>query len=149
MKTIFLTIFTVFCLASSAFAVNDLTDDGALAIGGAADSNGNVTRALTIGLSPRVTARYMTDGTDETTAQWYAISTVHPGGNIGYGTAQDVNNVFMRSYDAGAAVATVVDTIPEEADPEATEVTDDDGVTTTVAAATWTNNGWSLTAPTN
>ena len=148
MKTIFLTIFTVFCLASSAFAVNDLTDDGALEIGGATDSNGVATNSLIIGLSPRVTARYFTDGTNETAAQWYAIATLHPGGNVGYGTAQDVNNVFMRSYDAGAAVTTVTNTIPVTSDPQEGTV-EVDGVVTPVAAATWTNNGWSLTAPTN
>ncbi len=148
MKTIVLTMFAVFCLSTSAFAVADLTDSGALLIGGAADSNAVVTQELTIGLSPRVSARYFTDGDSETSAQWYAIATVHPGGNVGYGTAQDVNNVFMIGYTTGSAVTTVTDVIPVEADPEATEVVTD-GVTTTVAAQTWTALEWSLTAPTN
>lgn len=145
MKTLLLAIFAVFCLAPSAFAVADLTDDGALLIGGAADSDGNDTNELTIGLSPRVTARYFTDGNSETTAQWYAIATVHPGGTVGYGTAQDVNNIYMISYTTGAAVSTVTNTIPVEANPE--EGVDADG--NPVAAATWTNNGWGLTPPTN
>ena len=148
-KTInYLLILALLLVSSSiSFAENgaDHTSDGNLNIGGTADSNGDATNTLNIGLSPRVMARYLTDGTSETTAQWYAIATVHPGGNVGYGTAQDVNNVYLSCYTTGDDTATITDNIPVEKNPEPPGTTDAEG--NPVAAATWTNNGWSLTPP--
>ena len=145
MKKNILTILAILVFSTSAFGAGaDVTSDGNLNIGGSADSDGVATKELGIGLSPKVNARYVTDGTDETTAQWYAIGTVHPGGKIGYGTAQDVNNIYMISYVTGSAVSTVLDTMPTEKNPE--EGVDAEGKP--IAAATWTNNGWSLTPPT-
>jgi hypothetical protein len=92
-----------------------------------------------IGLSPKVVAHYFTDGADDETAQWYAISTVHPGGNIAYGTSQDVNNIYMKWYVTGTTVADTVDNVPAERDA----VVDAD----TGLGGGWTDLEWSLTPP--
>lgn len=65
-----------------------------------------------IGVSPKVEAYYVTDGDSDVTAQWYAISTVHPGGNLSYGTAQDLNNIYHSEYETGSDTATELKGIP-------------------------------------
>ena len=145
MSKLIVAVLGVMVFSASAFAAGDVTSTtGALTIGGGALTSGVASATATIGLSPKVVARYVTDGTSETTAQWYAIATVHPGGNLGYGTAQDVNNIYMKCYTTGAGTDAITGTIPTVAEPKAT--TDADGVET-VAAATWTNLTWSLTTP--
>jgi hypothetical protein len=142
-KLIQFLLFMVFLSSSALAANNDYASDEELIIGGSNDSDGNATKQISVGLSPKVFARYVTDGTTESSAQWYALATVHPGGSIGYGTAQDVNNIYMKSFSTGDETTTITNNIPTEKDPAAT--TDADG--NEVAAATWTNLGWSLTAP--
>ena len=146
MKKIVGAMLGVLLLSSTAFAVNDLTASAALVIGGGAltaPATGN-SNELTIGLSPKVWARYVNEGAAETTAQWYAIATVHPGGNVGYGTAQDVNNIYMKAFVTGDVTTTITNAIPVVKTPVATV----DPVTgETSAAATWTALEWSLSAP--
>ncbi len=147
MKKIIVAILGVMLCASNSFAVADATATGSLVIGGADDSNSNATNPITIGLSPKITARYISDGDTETTSQWFAIATVHPGGNVGYGTAQDVNNIYMMSFTTGDATTTVTENIPVTKTPTLTaaEIAADPNA----KAATWVNNDWSLSAPIN
>jgi len=99
-------------LSGNAFAENaDATSQGKLVIGGTEGANGT-SKAIEIGLSPKVVARYVTDGTDTVDAQWYAIAAVHPGGNQGYATAANLNNIASRNYTTGAAVSDITDAIP-------------------------------------
>jgi len=81
-----------------------------------------------IGLSPKVESYYITDGTNSTNSQWYAISAVHPGGNKVYGTAQDVNNVYSQDHDTGTSTNASLILIP--ASPQ--------------SASDWSTNGWEL-----
>lgn len=81
-----------------------------------------------IGLSPKVVARYKTSGTDATDTQWFAIGTLHPGGNKVFGTAQDVNNVYSQDHSTGTAVATSLDKIPALGQ----------------SSSVWSNAGWDL-----
>jgi hypothetical protein len=110
-KILVLTIALVF-MAGSAFAASFSTTsaDGKLAFG---DCVKNTQLYGGIGLSPKVAAYYVTDGDSTTTAQWYGISTVHPGGNTAYGTAQNLNNILHASYTTGDATATILTTIPD------------------------------------
>lgn len=67
-----------------------------------------------IGLSPKVSAYYVTTGVSDVTAQWYAISTGHPGGNVAYGTAQDLNNLYSKTFSTGTdTITTVIAGIPQ------------------------------------
>jgi hypothetical protein len=149
MKTIIIALFGVLLLSSAAFAVNDDSDVGALNIGGGVltvgDDAGEASPDLTIGLSPKVFARYLTDGDTETTAQWYAIATVHPGGNVGYATAQDVNNIYMKEFITGDVTTTITATIQEE---KLVVAADDTAEAIAAAqAAQWEGLGWSTSAP--
>jgi len=150
MKSIIVVMFSVLLFSTSVFAAtNDNATSGSLAIGGANLANGNPSGDLSIGLSPKVFARYVTDGTTETTAQWYAIGTVHPGGNVGYATAQDVNNIYMKKFVTGDVTTTITDTIQEtkaavyDADTATQEEID------AALALLWDGQGWSTSAPTN
>ena len=49
---------------------------------------------LTMGLSTKVHARYVTS---DTPAQWYTIGTYHEGGTKVYATAQDVTKILQKS----------------------------------------------------
>jgi hypothetical protein len=139
MRIILLTLLSVLILSANAFAVASATDSESLTIGGGNDEDGNATQEIKIGLSPKVVAHYFTDGTSTTTAQWYAIATVHPGGNVGYGTAQDVNNIYMQWYDTGSDAEAFVENIPnEKGAPSAQDPPED-----------WSGMGWSLTPPTD
>ena len=84
--------------------------------------------ALVVGLSPSVVAYYLSNGTDEVASQWYAISTLHPGGNLVYGTAQDVNNVYSQDYKSGDTTSNYLTLIPT--DPQ--------------SASVWSDEGWKL-----
>ena len=81
-----------------------------------------------IGLSPKVQAFYVSNGGTVTESQWYAISTGHPGGNKVYATAQDVNNIFSKSYTTADEMSTYLQSIPT--DPQ--------------SASVWTTNEWDL-----
>jgi len=83
---------------------------------------------LVIGLSPKVAAYYASNGATETASQWYSISALHPGGNTVYGTAQDVNNVYSKTYVTGEDPTTYFADIPT--DPQ--------------SASVWSDEGWSL-----
>lgn len=150
MKKIAVTMLGLLLLSSTAFAAGpDVTaTDGVLAIGGTNLASGaGASEDLSIGLSPRVVARYVTDGVSETTAQWYAIASVHPGGNVGYATAQDVNNIYMKAFVTGDVTTTITESIQTEKAPAAAA----EGATAeeiaAAAALTWTGNDWSTTAP--
>lgn len=80
----------------------------------------------TIGLSPKVLARYVNAGTDATSAQWFSIATAHPGGNMMYGSAQNVNNIFMQPFTTGTQLTADLMDIPETAG----------------SASDWSANGW-------
>ena len=135
MKKIVVAVLGVLVFSTSAFAaVNDVTSTtGSLVIG-------EGTRETSIGLSPKVVARYVTNGTADETAQWYAIATVHPGGNLGYGTAQDVNNIYMKCYTTGGGTADITGSIPVEPNPE--PPADAEALPTD-----WAGNEWFLTTP--
>lgn len=139
MKKIILIVSISLFFASNAFAVNTDTGDGSITIGGGALADGTDSPELTIGLSPKVVAHYISEGTTEETAQWYAIGTVHPGGNLGYGTAQDVNNIYMLWYVTGQGTDTITSEVPAEKNPEPAGPDE--------LAPDWTGNGWSLTTP--
>lgn len=111
MKKLVLMSIALVLVAGSAFAEVVDSADGKLLFG---DSAQNTTLGEGgIGISPKVVARYVTDGTDQVTAQWYAVATVHPGGNEAYATAQNLNNILKRPYSTGDDTATVLTTIPE------------------------------------
>lgn len=105
---------------SSAGGELDLFDDGVTVDGGDG--------VTPIGLSPKVEAYYVSDGTDSTDSQWYAISSIHPGGNKVYGTAQDVNNVYSQDHATGTDLDTSLQKIP--ASPQ--------------SASDWSTNEWEL-----
>lgn len=148
MKKIALTMLGLLLLSSAAFAANDVTaTTGTLTIGGGALASGVASKDLSIGLSPKVVARYVTNGTTEITSQWYAIATVHPGGNVGYATAQDVNNIYMKAFVTGDVTTKITDTIQEEKDPAAAAADATDEEKAAAAAAKWDGAGWKLTAP--
>jgi len=65
-----------------------------------------------IGLSPKVEMWYVSNGGTTVASQWYAISAGHPGGNVAYGTAQDVNNIYQRSYSTSDELSTYLRSIP-------------------------------------
>ena len=143
MKKIAMAMFGVLLLSSAAFAAaNDATSvDGVLNIGGTGTS-----KDLTIGLSPKVVARYVnTAAVDEITAQWYAIATVHPGGSVGYATAQDVNNIYMKAFKTGDVTTTITDAIQETKNEVAADATEEE--IAAAEAASWDGQGWELTAP--
>lgn len=125
MKKILLLGAALIFVASSSFAAVVDSSNGKLTFGTSA--TGTFLATDGIGLSPKVVASYVCDGTDEVTAQWYAMATVHPGGNLAYGTAQNVNNIFSHAYTTGDATATVLSTIPQ----------------TKASESEWTTNEWS------
>ncbi len=67
---------------------------------------------LDIGLSPKVVARYVTDGTTTVTAQWYAVAAGHPGGNKMYCTGQNLNNIGSDDYLTGTTFTKTLLAIP-------------------------------------
>lgn len=95
---------------------------GELVIGSASGES------LTIGLSPKVGGRYINPGTDNATAQWFAIATAHPGGNMVYGSAQNLNNIYQKGFTTGTALDTTVMALPGTAN----------------SASEWSNAGWDL-----
>ena len=123
-KIMLIALVAAFGFASNAAAYEVLssTTPGKLTLGSSMTPN-----AIEIGLSPKVEAKYATDGTTDATAQWYAITTVHPGGNMAYGTAQNVNNIYQQGYTTGEATSTIFGTMP----------------TTKASEAVWLDN-WSL-----
>lgn len=147
-KTVAVTMLGLLLLSSTAFAVNDVTSTtGVLTIGGGALASGDASKDLSIGLSPKVVGRYVTNGTTEVTAQWFAIATVHPGGNVGYATAQDVNNIYMKAFVTGDVTTSITDTIQEEKDPAAAAADATEEEIAAALAAQWDGAGWKLTAP--
>lgn len=104
----------------------------ALVVGPTAGSIALATGArppLTVGLSPKVSATYTNPGTTDATAQWFAMSTAHPGGNTIYGTAQDVNNIYQKSFVTGTALDATIMATP----------------TVAGSAAAWTGSSWTAT----
>lgn len=107
----------------------------ALASAAVGPSNGSISMhtgsnpALTVGLSPKVSAYYVNPGTSDATAQWFAMSTAHPGGNIIYGTAQDVNNIYQKGFTTGTALTSTNMATPAVAG----------------SSAAWTGASWSAT----
>lgn len=151
MKAIIVAMFGVLILSTSVFAAaNDNTAAGTLTIGGSnlsAAAGGGPTNDLSIGLSPKVYARYVnTAGVSETTAQWYSIATVHPGGNIGYATAQDVNNIYMKAFTTGSQTTTITGAIQTAPPADQTGMTDLEKVEANKVL--WTGLGWSTSTPT-
>lgn len=110
MKKILVLSIALVMVAGSSFAATIDSASGKLTFGTSAANT--VLNTEGIGLSPKVVAIYNTDGTDQVTAQWYSIGTVHPGGNMAYATAQNMNNIFSQAYTTGDATATVLGTIP-------------------------------------
>jgi hypothetical protein len=148
MKKIAVTMLGLLLLSSTVFAASNdaLSVDGVLTVGGANLASGTPSKALTIGLSPKVIGRYVnTDAVTEITAQWYGIATVHPGGNVGYGTAQDVNNIYMIAFKTGDVTTTVTDLVQTTKNEVAADATDAEIAAAT--AASWVGQGWALTAP--
>ena len=145
MKKMFFQLILMLSIATLSFAAADETSIGTLSVGGT-----NGTETLTIGLSQGVTARYLGPGVAMTDAQWYAIATVHQGGNRAYGTGQDVNNIYFRDTIPGDDPNTALTEIPVEKNPQPGDPVPDtsegaaDGAMVTPEAATWTNNGWVL-----
>ena len=70
---------------------------------------------LTMGLSTKVHARYVTS---DTPAQWYTIGTYHEGGTKVYATAQDVTKIYKKSYTVGEDAATAFTGLPTEGQSE-------------------------------
>ena len=145
MKTIIVALFGVLLLSSAAFAVNDDTSNESLNAGGGALADTTASASISIGLSPKVYARYVTDGTTEVTAQWYAIATVHPGGNVGYATAQDVNNIYMQKFVTGDVTTTITSQIQTAKAADQTDMTPEEK--TAANLLLWEGKGWALTAP--
>lgn len=117
----------VLALGSSAFAAQYTSADGE---GGLKLGTGSATAspAIIIGLSPKVRASYITDGTDKGTAQWYAIGTVHPGGTELFGTAQNLNNVYKQTFTTGTTINDAFFELPA----------------TPNSASQWSDAGWSM-----
>ena len=109
---IVLFVFTLFATSASADVYS---------VAGKLDFTGQVDTLDTppiIGLSPKVEMYYVSNGDTTVTSQWYAISAGHPGGNVAYGTAQDVNNIYTRTYSTSAELSTYLQSIPTEAASE-------------------------------
>ena len=129
-KKIFFLLFVMSFVCANAYAAQidsaegaiDLFEDGVTVDTG----DGNAYPAL--GLSPKVEAIYVTDGTDSTDTQWYAIGTIHPGGNKVYATAQDVNNVYSQDHITGTDIATSLAKVP----------------TNSTSPDLWSTSGWEL-----
>lgn len=114
-------VFVGFC--STSFAYN-VYASGEITIGG----NDADSTDITIGLSPKVVAKYENPGTTDATAQWFAIATAHPGGNMIYGTAQNLNNIYSKEFTTGTALSATVLDIPTNAN----------------SASDWSDNGWDM-----
>jgi hypothetical protein len=110
MKKILVISIALLLVASSSFAAPVNSTSGKLVFGTSVGTDNLSVNG--IGLSPKVVAIYNSPGTDAVTSQWYSIGTVHPGGNMAYGTAQNLNNLFSKVYTTGDATATVLGTIP-------------------------------------
>ncbi len=119
--TLVLAFIGMFGFASSAIASEDVLGTGEITIGA------NSTE-LIIGLSPKVTARYICPGTTDATSQWFSIATAHPGGNTLYGTAQNLNNIDQQDFETGTALDNSVLDIPASAN----------------SASDWSTNGWKM-----
>ena len=122
-KKIFLVLFVLLVASLNANAAPVSSSEGELKL-----PQTDATKPLIIGLSPKVTAYYVSNGSTEVASQWYAMSTLHPGGNLVYGTAQDVNNVYSQDYKAGDTTADYLKKIPT--DPQ--------------SATVWSSSGWKL-----
>ena len=120
-KKIFLMLFVLFAFSLNANAAPIESAAGELTL----PTSGS---DMVVGLSPKVVAYYLSNGAGETASQWFAISTLHPGGNTVYGTAQDVNNVYSKGYTTGDDPTTYFADIPT--DPQ--------------SASVWSDEGWSL-----
>ena len=112
MKKIIIMTFVLFAFSvTSSFAISVLSTtgtDGFLDL-----STGTMGPTIdAIGLSPKVVAYYTSTGTTAETTQWYAISAVHLGGNLAYGTAQNLNNIYKSPFVTGTSVATELQGIP-------------------------------------
>ncbi len=108
---------------SSTVSAENVFESGEIAIGTHANA-----QDLTIGLSPKVTAKYVNAGTTDSTAQWFSIATAHPGGSRIYGTAQNLNNIYTKDFTTGTALTTTVLDIPTSAN----------------SASDWSDNGWEM-----
>lgn len=127
-KILSLLLFVMFALSANAFAAVIDSSGGELdlfVVGTSVDTNDG---ADAIGLSPKVVAKYKSDGTDSTDTQWYSIATIHPGGNKVYGTAQNINNVYSQDHATGSDVDASLDKIPASAN----------------SASDWSTNNWLL-----
>ena len=126
-KTIWFMLLVLFVFSSVGYAADISSSGGEFDL--FADENVQTADSQSpIGLSPKVEALYRTDGTNSTDTQWYAISTVHPGGNRVYATAQDVNNVYFQNHATGTDLDTSLTKIPSEGQ----------------SASIWSDNGWDL-----
>ncbi|GAB6081217.1 hypothetical protein JCM30471_01310 [Desulfuromonas carbonis] len=125
MKTLggILAVLMLLVSANSVFAAHTGTlQSGEVSL----STSGGTPDPLIIGLSPKVTARYINPGTTQATAQWFAIATAHPGGNTVYGTAQNLNNIWQKGFKTGTALTTDLMNIPVSVN----------------SADDWSNNGW-------
>jgi len=109
-----LVVLLAFSVSSSfaAYVVYSSTTAGFLTLNTGGMDAASKANMSDIGLSPKVEAYYVTDGTTDVSAQWYAISTLHPGGTLAYGTAQDLNNIYHSDYQTGSDAATELKAIP-------------------------------------
>lgn len=127
-KILSLMLFMMLALSANAFSAVIDSSGGELDLfvaGTSVDANDG---SAAIGLSPKVVAKYKSDGTNSTDTQWYAISAIHPGGNKVYGTAQNINNVYSQDHATGSNVDDSLDKIPASED----------------SAIDWSNNNWEL-----
>lgn len=122
--TISVMMLALISFAGSAFATEDTFSAQELTIG----TNDGVTADLVIGLSPKVSARYINPGGSDSTAQWYSIATAHAGGSTIYATAQDLNNIYTKNFTTGTAVVKTLLNIPG----------------TATSASDWSTNGWKM-----
>lgn len=111
-------------LSGTAFAAKDLLSTTAQFQVGTA----NAANSIMFGLSPKVIARYVNPGTTDSTAQWYSIGTGHPGGTTLWGTAQDLNNIYSKTYVTGTEITTTLLNI----------------ATVKSSVTAWTGAGWAL-----
>lgn len=123
---VLLTVLCVFAFTSNVFAYEVISTSGVagkLEIGGSAGSEDTE-----IGLSPKVVAIYFTNGTTQATAQWYAVGTVHPGGNEIFGTAQNLTNTYSKDYLTGTTINSTLYDLPTGPNSD----------------VEWSDNGWEL-----
>ena len=109
----FVMLALLFCVSTSYADLSSVA--GKLDFTGKVDTGDS---APVIGLSPKVQMYYVSNGGTTVNSQWYAISAGHPGGNTAYGTAQDVNNIFIKSYSTSDELSTYLKTIPTDGGSE-------------------------------